>query len=67
MIVLAVVVDLTRRALRVAAIAQGAVLPRPPPRLGDLHIPARYVPAEDEAMIGGDLYQALLALRRSPG
>ncbi|MEU8679234.1 PP2C family protein-serine/threonine phosphatase [Streptomyces sp. NPDC048560] len=46
----------TRRALRVAAIAQGAVLPRPPERLGDLHIAARYVPAEDEAMIGGDLY-----------
>ncbi|WP_328908515.1 serine/threonine-protein phosphatase [Streptomyces sp. NBC_00234] len=46
----------TRRALRVAAVAQGAVLPRPPARLGDLHIAARYVPAEDEAMIGGDLY-----------
>lgn len=46
----------TRRALRVAAIAQGAVLPRPPDRLGDLQIAARYVPAEDEAMIGGDLY-----------
>ncbi|NYE39302.1 serine phosphatase RsbU (regulator of sigma subunit) [Streptomyces fulvorobeus] len=46
----------TRRALRVAAVAQAAVLPRPPARLGNLHIAARYVPAEDEAMIGGDLY-----------
>ncbi|MGW4390393.1 PP2C family protein-serine/threonine phosphatase [Streptomyces sp. NPDC004685] len=46
----------TRRAQHVAAVAQRAVLPRPPPRLGDLYIAARYVPAEDEAMIGGDLY-----------
>ncbi|MFI9777445.1 PP2C family protein-serine/threonine phosphatase [Streptomyces sp. NPDC051956] len=46
----------TRRAQYVAAVAQRAVLPRPPARLGDLHIAARYVPAEDEAMIGGDLY-----------
>ncbi|WP_432150130.1 PP2C family protein-serine/threonine phosphatase [Streptomyces sp. bgisy029] len=46
----------TRRARQVAAVAQAAVLPRPPSRLGDLRIAARYVPAEDEAMIGGDLY-----------
>ncbi|MFJ8750284.1 PP2C family protein-serine/threonine phosphatase [Streptomyces sp. NPDC102441] len=45
-----------RRAQHVAAVAQRAVLPRPPSRLGDLHIDARYVPAESEAMIGGDLY-----------
>ncbi len=46
----------TRRARQVAAVAQTAVLPRPPSRLGELRIAARYVPAEDEAMIGGDLY-----------
>ncbi|MCX4967768.1 serine/threonine-protein phosphatase [Streptomyces sp. NBC_00654] len=46
----------TRRARQVAEVAQRAVLPRPPSRLGDLLIAARYVPAEDEAMIGGDLY-----------
>ena len=39
-----------------AAVAQRAVLPTPPARLGDLHIDARYVPAESEALIGGDLY-----------
>ncbi len=46
----------TRRARQVAAVAQAAVLPRPPSRLGDLAIAARYLPAEDEDMIGGDLY-----------
>ncbi|WP_328885647.1 PP2C family protein-serine/threonine phosphatase [Streptomyces sp. NBC_00316] len=46
----------TRRALHVAAVAQRAVLPRPPSRLDGLEIAARYVPAENEAMIGGDLY-----------
>ncbi|MFF2136954.1 PP2C family protein-serine/threonine phosphatase [Streptomyces sp. NPDC058193] len=45
-----------RRAQHVAAVAQRAVLPRPPSRLGSLHIDARYVPAESEALIGGDLY-----------
>ncbi|MEU0098401.1 PP2C family protein-serine/threonine phosphatase [Streptomyces sp. NPDC006267] len=46
----------TRRARHIAAVAQSAVLPRPPSRIGELMIAARYVPAEDEAMIGGDLY-----------
>ncbi|MFG3407070.1 PP2C family protein-serine/threonine phosphatase [Streptomyces sp. NPDC048142] len=46
----------TRRARHIAAVAQSAVLPRPPSRLGELRIAARYVPAENEAMIGGDLY-----------
>ncbi len=46
----------TRRARQIAAVAQSAVLPRPPSRLGDLRVAARYVPAENEAMIGGDLY-----------
>ncbi|HWU08992.1 MAG TPA: PP2C family protein-serine/threonine phosphatase [Streptomyces sp.] len=45
-----------RRAQHVAAVAQQAVLPEPPSRLGDLRIDARYVPAEREALIGGDLY-----------
>ncbi|MGW1817553.1 PP2C family protein-serine/threonine phosphatase [Streptomyces sp. NPDC002125] len=45
-----------RRAQYVAAVAQQAVLPMPPSRLGDLSIEARYVPAESEAAIGGDLY-----------
>ncbi|MFI5630111.1 PP2C family protein-serine/threonine phosphatase [Streptomyces sp. NPDC051664] len=46
----------TRRAIQVAAVAQRAVLPRPPTRLDGLEIAARYVPAEEAAMIGGDLY-----------
>ncbi|MFE3516154.1 PP2C family protein-serine/threonine phosphatase [Streptomyces sp. NPDC059166] len=45
-----------RRAQYVAAVAQRALLPRPPARLGDLRVDARYVPAESEALIGGDLY-----------
>ncbi|WP_299539392.1 PP2C family protein-serine/threonine phosphatase [uncultured Streptomyces sp.] len=48
----------TRRARQVAAVAQRAVLPPPPARIGPLTVAARYVPAEDEAMIGGDLYVA---------
>ncbi|MFG2888587.1 PP2C family protein-serine/threonine phosphatase [Streptomyces sp. NPDC048248] len=44
------------RARYAAEVAQRAVLPRPPSRLGSLQIAARYVPAEDMALIGGDLY-----------
>ncbi|MFE1171348.1 PP2C family protein-serine/threonine phosphatase [Streptomyces sp. NPDC058773] len=44
------------RARYAAEMAQRAVLPSPPSRLGDLRIAARYVPAEDMALIGGDLY-----------
>ncbi|MGW2916359.1 PP2C family protein-serine/threonine phosphatase [Streptomyces angustmyceticus] len=44
------------RARYAAEVAQRAVLPTPPSRLGDLRIAARYVPAEDMALIGGDLY-----------
>lgn len=40
----------------VAAAAQSAVLPKPPPQLGGLTIAARYVAAESDAQIGGDLY-----------
>ncbi|MGW2283057.1 PP2C family protein-serine/threonine phosphatase [Streptomyces sp. NPDC001770] len=46
----------TLRARQVAAVAQRAVLPDPPERIGSLRVAARYVPAEDEALIGGDLY-----------
>lgn len=46
----------TVRARQVAAVAQRAVLPDPPARIGALRVAARYVPAEDEALIGGDLY-----------
>ncbi|GAA0497361.1 MULTISPECIES: PP2C family protein-serine/threonine phosphatase [Streptomyces] len=44
------------RARYAAEVAQRAVLPRPPNRLGALRIAARYVPAEDMALIGGDLF-----------
>ncbi|MEV0600199.1 PP2C family protein-serine/threonine phosphatase [Streptomyces sp. NPDC050315] len=44
------------RARYAAEVAQRAVLPRPPSRLGELRIAARYVPAEDMALIGGDLF-----------
>ncbi|WP_404815277.1 PP2C family protein-serine/threonine phosphatase [Streptomyces thermolineatus] len=40
----------------VALAAQRAVLPLPPPRLGPLTVAARYVAADADARIGGDLY-----------
>ncbi|WP_019982383.1 PP2C family protein-serine/threonine phosphatase [Streptomyces sp. Amel2xE9] len=40
----------------VAEIAQRAVLPDPPRRAGPVAVAARYVAAETEARIGGDLY-----------
>ncbi|WP_354379038.1 PP2C family protein-serine/threonine phosphatase [Streptomyces sp. PvR034] len=40
----------------VAEAAQRAVLPTPADRIGGLHIAARYVAAEADAFIGGDLY-----------
>ncbi|MEU1619281.1 PP2C family protein-serine/threonine phosphatase [Streptomyces sp. NPDC005722] len=45
-----------RSARSVTATVQRAVLPEPPARVGDLRIAARYVAAEEEAEIGGDLY-----------
>ncbi|MYX73511.1 PP2C family protein-serine/threonine phosphatase [Streptomyces sp. SID3915] len=45
-----------RRAERVAEVAQKAVLPTPPARIGALEIAASYIAAEDEALIGGDFY-----------
>lgn len=44
------------RAQRVAEVAQKAVLPTPPARIGRLEIAASYIAAEDEALIGGDFY-----------
>jgi serine phosphatase RsbU (regulator of sigma subunit) len=41
---------------RISAIVQQAVLPTPPGRIGGLRIAARYEPAEEEGLIGGDLY-----------
>ncbi|MFD7031294.1 PP2C family protein-serine/threonine phosphatase [Streptomyces sp. NPDC059917] len=40
----------------IAEAAQRAVLPTPADRIGGLHIAARYVAAEADAFIGGDLY-----------
>lgn len=48
--------DGLRRVRRISAVVQQAVLPTPPPRIGDLRIAARYEPAEEEGLIGGDLY-----------
>ncbi|MFD7922670.1 PP2C family protein-serine/threonine phosphatase [Streptomyces sp. NPDC059740] len=48
--------SLAHRAWRTAEVAQRAVLPDPPERLGGLRIAAWYVPADREALIGGDLY-----------
>jgi serine phosphatase RsbU (regulator of sigma subunit) len=40
----------------IAAAAQSAVLPHPPARLPGLTIAARYIAAQSDAQIGGDLY-----------
>lgn len=48
--------DGLRRVRRISAVVQQAVLPTPPPRIGDLRIAARYEPTEEEGLIGGDLY-----------
>lgn len=40
----------------IAAAVQSAVLPPPPDRLGGLTVAARYVAAQSDAQIGGDLY-----------
>ncbi|WP_232109844.1 PP2C family protein-serine/threonine phosphatase [Streptomyces buecherae] len=46
----------------VAEAAQRAVLPTPPSRIGSLRIAARYVAAQTDARIGGDLF----AVQESP-
>ncbi|MEU6345267.1 PP2C family protein-serine/threonine phosphatase [Streptomyces sp. NPDC046977] len=43
----------------VAEAAQGALLRPPPPRVGGLQVAVRYVAAEAEARIGGDLYEVV--------
>ncbi|WP_405801961.1 PP2C family protein-serine/threonine phosphatase [Streptomyces sp. NBC_01506] len=40
----------------IAEAAQRAVLPTPEPRIGGLHVAARYEAAEEGAFIGGDLF-----------
>ncbi|WP_443079123.1 PP2C family protein-serine/threonine phosphatase [Streptomyces sp. NBC_01498] len=40
----------------IAEAAQRAVLPTPAPRIGGLHVAARYEAAEEGAFIGGDLF-----------
>ncbi|AXK31783.1 serine/threonine-protein phosphatase [Streptomyces armeniacus] len=48
---------------RVAETAQLALLRRMPRRVGELRLAARYVAAETEARIGGDLYEAVVRPR----
>lgn len=48
------------RLQRVAETAQLALLPPVPDRAGELRMEARYVAADAEARIGGDLYRAVL-------
>ncbi|MFF3564879.1 PP2C family protein-serine/threonine phosphatase [Streptomyces sp. NPDC002574] len=43
----------------VAEAAQGALLRPPPPQVGGLRVAVRYVAAEAEARIGGDLYEVV--------
>lgn len=45
-----------RFARSIATVAQSAVLPHPPARLSGLTVAARYVAAQLDAQIGGDLY-----------
>jgi serine phosphatase RsbU (regulator of sigma subunit) len=59
---ISVVLSRSRRRLvsarGIAAVAQLAVVPEPPGRLGPLDVAARYEAAEEDALIGGDLYAA---------
>lgn len=47
------------RLVRVADVAQAAVMRPLPPRIGPLDVSARYISANADASIGGDLYEAL--------
>lgn len=47
------------RLVRVADVAQAAVMRPLPPRLGPLEVSARYISADADAHIGGDLYEAV--------
>ena len=44
------------RLVRVAEIAQRAILPTMPTRIASVAVAARYVSASEEALVGGDLY-----------
>lgn len=47
------------RLVRVADVAQAAVMRPLPPQIGPLHVSARYISAAADAHIGGDLYEAV--------
>ncbi|RZS89934.1 serine phosphatase RsbU (regulator of sigma subunit) [Motilibacter rhizosphaerae] len=47
------------RVQRIAAVAQQAILPPVPRRLGDLVLTASYESADEDAAVGGDLYAAV--------
>lgn len=51
--------DRIERLVRVADVAQAAVMRPLPPRIGPLAVSARYISANADATIGGDLYEAL--------
>lgn len=51
------------RVQRVAEVAQLALLRKMPDRAGDLRLAARYIAAESEAQIGGDLYEVVVRPR----
>lgn len=51
--------DALRRILRVAQIAQQTVLRPLPPLVGQAELAVRYASAAEEALIGGDLYDAV--------
>ena len=47
------------RVLKIAAVAQSAILPPVPPRLGPVNVAASYDSAQEEAAVGGDVYAAV--------
>ena len=51
------------RVAEVAAVAQGAILHAVPPALGGYRLAARYLSATEDALVGGDLYDAVLTSR----
>jgi phosphoserine phosphatase RsbU/P len=51
--------ELLRRVERVADAAQRAILPQLPPKIGAVHIAARYESSTQDATVGGDFYAAM--------
>ena len=51
------------RITRVAEVAQEAILPAVPPELGGFAIASRYVSASHDALVGGDLFDAVATTR----